>query len=123
MEKIIGKTIKISPRSITIKGENGKTCGVIRNTSKFQGLQANEQMKYWKILRESGIWGDTELMENVIFHDGKMYYLNNLRPLEFYEKYFASSPEDWESETRRYNKRKTVAENMGKHCIPCYIEK
>lgn len=125
MERITGKKIKVSAHSITIKGENGKTAGVIRNTCKFKELQAGKQMEFFKAVRLGGVWGDSDLMENVVFKDGKMYFLHDLRPVEFYEKMFANSPEGWESETRRYNERKAAAENMAKHCtvIPCYIEK
>ncbi len=54
----IGKEIKIGKTSITIKGENGKTCGVVRDIKKFIDLQANKQIDYFKLLRKSGIWGN-----------------------------------------------------------------
>lgn len=123
MERITGKKIKVSAHSITIKGESGKTAGVIRDIRKFKDLRPSEQMDFKKAI--SPVWGKCGLLENVVFKDGKMYFLHDLRPVEFYEKMFASNPEGWESETRRYNERKAAAENMAKHCtvIPCYIEK
>lgn len=125
MERIRNKTVKVSPRSITVKGENGKTCAVVRNVCKFKDMQTSKQMEFFKIVRACGVWGDPDLMENVIFQNGKMYFLHDLRPIEFYEKVFANAPAGWESETRRYNERKAAAENMANHCtvIPCYIEK
>ena len=91
MERITGKKIKVSAHSITIKGESGKTAGVIRNTCKFKELQAGKQMEFFKAVRLGGVWGDSDLMENVVFKDGKMYFLHDLRPVEFYEKMFASN--------------------------------
>lgn len=123
MERIIGKEIKVSAHSITIRDENGKTRGVIRDIRKFRDLRPREQMDYKKAI--SPVWGKSDLLENVVFHDGEMYFLHNLRPVEFYEKMFANNPEGWESETRKYNERKAAAENMAKNCtvIPCYIIK
>lgn len=122
MERIKNQRVKISPRSITIKTEDGKTAGVVRNTCKFKELQINKQMEFFKILKASGIWG-SGFMDGVVFHDGKLYYLHNLKPLEVYERYFASDPAAWEEETRRYNERKAAAEKMTQYCtvIPCYI--
>lgn len=38
----IGKNVKISRGSITIKGDNGKTCGVVRNIRRFHNIQTNK---------------------------------------------------------------------------------
>ena len=51
----IGKHVKISKGSITIKAENGKTCGVVRNTTSLYDLQANKQMDYYKKIKTSWI--------------------------------------------------------------------
>lgn len=122
IENIAGKRIKVSQHSITVKDENGKTAGVVRDTCWFQDLQSNKQIDFWKILRESGVWC-ADLIGNVVFCDGKMYYLHDLRPLENYERIFGDNPAGWETETKRYNERKAVAENMSRYCmvIPCYI--
>lgn len=37
-----GKKVKISRNSITIKGDNGKTCGVIRNIISVKDVQPNK---------------------------------------------------------------------------------
>ena len=49
----IGKNVKISKCSITIKSEEGKTCGVVQ----FHDIQTNKQMEYFHSLRKSGVWG------------------------------------------------------------------
>ena len=63
-------------------------------------------------------------MDCIVYHDDELYYLHNLKPIEFYEKVFKDCPSsDWESEKKRYNKRLQVAKSLSKviHVIPCYI--
>lgn len=48
-----GKVIKISKNSITIKDENGKTCGVVRNVISLHDIQPNKQIEYYKMLKEA----------------------------------------------------------------------
>jgi hypothetical protein len=38
----IGKRVKISKGSITIKNDEGKTCGVVRNTISLYDMQPNK---------------------------------------------------------------------------------
>ena len=44
----IGKHVKISKNSITIKNEEGKTCGVVRNISSLADIHPNKQMVCFK---------------------------------------------------------------------------
>ena len=46
----VGKNVKISKASITIKNEEGKTCGVVRNITSLYDLQPNKQMEALKIV-------------------------------------------------------------------------
>jgi hypothetical protein len=121
IEELKNQYVKISDRSITCKDENGKTKGIVTNAVKFGKLQPNKQIDYFKQIRAAGLWGNGE-SEKVYIIDGKIYYLFNLKPLEFYEKYFAGKP-GFESETERYNQRKKMAEEAAKigTVIPCYI--
>ena len=50
----IGKNVKISKGSITIKAEDGKTCGVVRNIVSLYDMQANKKhiMQCYMIYRE-----------------------------------------------------------------------
>ena len=51
--------IKIGKTSITIKDkETGKTKGIVKNISKFKNIQPNQQMKYFKQLKELNVWGN-----------------------------------------------------------------
>lgn len=80
------KKIKISASSITIKDDAGKTRGVVRNVCKFRDLRPNIQIEYTKILRNTGAWG-SELMKYCLMYDGKLYFLKNLKTIEFHVKY------------------------------------
>lgn len=124
MENLIGKTVKICPHSITVKGDNGKTAGVVRDTCVWKNLPNRTTFEYFKKIKEAGIWG-TNLLENLVFCDNKMYFLHDIGALERYEKYFGDRPEKWPNETKRYNERKKIVEKANAifTVIPCYIIK
>lgn len=87
--QIEGKTIKINKNSITCKGENGKTCGVVSGITRFKDLQANKQINFSKSLRSSGLWGSKYgFMENVVFYNNKLYHIASLNKIEHYKKYY-----------------------------------
>ena len=52
---IQGKDVILSKGSITVKDDNNKTCGVVRNLRKFKDIQANKQFTLRKQL--NGVWG------------------------------------------------------------------
>lgn len=124
--EIENKHIKISPNSITVKRNDGKTCGVVRNVCKFKNLQPNKQIDYSFALKKAGVWnsGIDGLMDSVIITDNQLYYLHNLKPIETYNKIFKDVP-GWESEAEYAEKRIKIAENMKEFAtvIPCYIER
>ena len=56
----IGKKVKISKGSITIKSEDGKTSGVVRNITSLYDLQANKQIEYHAKMKKLDVrWKDT----------------------------------------------------------------
>lgn len=118
---IAHERIKLSPHSITVKNDSNKTIGVVRGITKFKDLRISESQKYFHKLREAGVWG--VLTENVIFCDGKMYYLHNLQADENYMKYFAADKEFFKQEFENYEVRQQLKRNMEKICtvIDCYI--
>ncbi len=122
----IGKNIKISKGSITIKDENNKTCGVVRNICKFKDLQPNKIPNYYRKVREAGLWGCNidGLIDCAVIVDNELYYLHNLKPLETYREYFADDPYGYfEYDKKCYEKRLEIVENM-EHIatvIPCYV--
>lgn len=120
--EISNRKIKISPHSITVKNDDGKTCGVVRDVRPYNELRTAEQMEYHKKFRDFGVFNHSELVKCFVLCDGEPYFLHNLRPLETYERLFKGK-EGWENEERKYNERKQAAEKMAEIAtvIPCYV--
>ena len=84
--EIAGKNVKLSKGSITVLNDNDKTCGVVRNLTKWKDIQANKQI----ILRNKikSVWGKNNFgvsMERVYFDlDNNAYIIKNTRikPIE-----------------------------------------
>ena len=89
----IGKNVKISKGSITIKTENGKTCGVVRNIVSLYDMQANKQMDYYKKIKQAGLHGKISIKDCIIA-DGTMYVFRNIKSKLWYEKYGFISEEE-----------------------------
>ena len=68
----IGKNVKISKGSITIKDDDNKTCGVVRNIVSLYDLQANKQIDYYRKIRDIGLHGKISIRDCII-SDGTMY--------------------------------------------------
>lgn len=84
----IGKNVKISKCSITIKSEEGKTCGVVRDIRKFNDIQTNRQIEYFHVLKKVGAWGSSNFdVDSFIEKDGKLYVFRNMKSKMFHEKY------------------------------------
>lgn len=115
---IIGKT------SITCKDDSGKTCGIVRNVKAWGTLSARELYDFYKAVGASGIRA-AGLCGNLIVDGKQLYYLHDLKPIEFYENYIDGKIEN-DSEKERYNTRKQIAEKAKEYniiVIPCYILK
>lgn len=115
---IVGKT------SITCKDDSGKTCGIVRNVKAWGTLSARELYDFHKAVGASGIRA-AGFCGNLIVDGEQLYYLHDLKPIEFYENYIDGKIEN-NSEKDRYNLRKQLAENAinyGIIAIPCYIIK
>lgn len=122
---IENKKVKIGVTSLTVKDDSDKTCGVVRNISRFKDLSPRMAQPLWKKLRECGLW-DTKYMENVVVCDGQLYYLHNLKADKFYYdiKEILTDCEMLEDETRRFAYRQDIknrAENSGIKVVPCYL--
>ena len=89
----IGKNVKISKGSITIKTEDGKTCGVVRNIVSLYDMQANKQMDYYKKIKQAGLHGKISIKDCIIA-DGVMYVFRNIKSKLFHEKYGFISEEE-----------------------------
>lgn len=122
---IRNKTVKISPHSITVKNEERKTCGVVKNIKPYTELRPSEGMKYFKQLRQAGIWDKPELIKNFVICDGEPYYLYDLRPLQQYEKLLKQfkNADLFETDKKHCDERRQAAEKAAEFAtvIPCYI--
>jgi hypothetical protein len=93
----IGKEIKISKNSITIKGENGKTCGVVRNVISLHDIQPNKQIEYYKMLKEANL--NTKISnKNCFIKDNELYIFRNIKSKLFHDKYGYFSDNEKEKE-------------------------
>lgn len=105
-----GKHVKISKGSITIKAEDGKTCGVVRNTTSLYDLQANKQMEYYQKLRKLGLHGKISIKDCIIA-DGIMYVFRNIKSKLWHDKhgYITEEEKQKAEETETiYNALKTA---------------
>ena len=89
----IGKKVKISKGSITIKTEDGKTSGVVNNITSLYDLQANKQMEYYQKLRKLNLHGKISIKDCIIA-DGVMYVFRNIKSKLFHERYGFISEEE-----------------------------
>lgn len=84
MKDLNGKNVYVAARSLTVKDNDGKTRGIIRDIRFWKTLAPRVQfdMIHKYDFRKSGIWGNHELMCRIIFKDEKPYYLLNERAVE-----------------------------------------
>lgn len=80
------KKVKISKSSITIKNEDGKTCGVVRNIVSLYDMQANKQFEYYKQIKSAGLQGKISIKDCII-SDEIMYVFRNIKSKLYHEKY------------------------------------
>ena len=106
----IGKNVRINKGSITIKSDDGKTSGVVRNITSLYDLQANKQMEYYQKLRKIGLHGKISIKDCIIT-DGTMYVFRNIKSKLWHEKNgFISDEEKQKAEETEtiYNALKTA---------------
>lgn len=125
IDDINNKKVKIGVTSITVKDDNDKTCGVVRNISRFKDLSLRMAQPLWKKLRECGLWG-TKYMENVVIDGEELYYLHNLKADQFYHdiKKILADREMLADETKRFYRLQDIknrAESNGIKVISCYL--
>ena len=106
----IGKNVKISKGSITIKAEDGKTCGVVRNIVSLYDMQANRQMEYYKKIKQAGLHGKITIKDCII-SDGIMYVFRNIKSKLWHDEhgYFTEEEKQKAEETETiYNALRTA---------------
>lgn len=73
MIDIIGKTIKISRNSITVKDDNDKTCGVVRNICSLYDIQPNKQCDLYHKLLNDNISAMDYGLKNILIKDDEIF--------------------------------------------------
>ena len=102
----IGKNVRISKNSITIKNTDGKTSGVVRDIVSLYDMQPNRQFEYCQKLRKAGLYGNISI-KDIIVCDGEMYVFRNIKNKLFCEMhgFFSECEEKKEREKEdMYNK-------------------
>lgn len=106
--------VKLSKGSITVKGENGKTKGLVRGLTRFLDLQTNKRIDYFKLLRNSGVWGNKKIdMDNCYILDGIVYLIRNMNSYKYYTG----------EEKEKYDTMYQNIASYGIMVIPCYFVK
>lgn len=117
MFELENQKVKLSPRSITVKDDNDKTVGVVRNIQRFKDCRPSLQMEIWKKARDAN--AD---LNRIYYVDGKWYYLHDKKWDVDYFKYFVHRDCNMDKE---YKKRRETYESLvnGKimEVINCYI--
>ena len=118
IEALKGKHVKICPRSITCKDDNDKTCGVVTNVVSFLNLAPRYQCELCRKFDRAML----DMKCVYVRNNKELFYLLNLRKIEFYEKYVVGR-NGYEDDERRYHKMIEGAKAAEKTMavIPCYI--
>ncbi len=108
--KINGEEIKIGKTSITIKGDNSKTIGVIRNCTIINNLLAPRILfEISRKLKEKNI-NLMSLYNRLVTVDGNYYFLYNLRKNDFVEKYAIKNPEIFQADINKVKEQDELAD-------------
>lgn len=83
--EVNGHYAKLSPNTITVKDENGKTRGIVHATC-WKNLPPRESCAWFKALRDCGLWGNSraKVATNVYMADGQLYWLYNTNADDYY---------------------------------------
>lgn len=117
IKECIGKKVKIGKNSITIKTDDGKTCGVVRNIVSLADLQANKQFEYYSKFRKMGLHGKIDIKECII-KDNVLYVFRNMKSKMFHEQYGYFSEYEKKTAEEKEEMYNTI-KNMGIDVIEC----
>lgn len=108
--KINGEEIKIGKTSITIKGDNSKTIGVIRNCTIINNSLAPRILfEISRKLKEKNI-NLMSLYNRLVTVGGNYYFLYNLRKNDFVEKYAIKNPEIFQADINKVKEQDELAD-------------
>lgn len=117
IKECIGKKVEISKNSITIKSDDGKTCGVVRNIVSLADIQANKQFEYCSKFRRSGLHGKINIKECII-KDNILYVFRNMKSKMFHEQYGYFSEYEKKTAEEKEEMYNTI-KNLGIDVIEC----
>ena len=128
MQELAGKRISIGKTSVTVKDENDKTRGIVRNVATWYTLGNRQQSDVWKVLTKCGLWQfsndmrDERVLKKLIIDGNKLYYLNDQRYIENYHKYF-DGHSCCEQEQKNFQKYMEVLERIREYMevIDCHV--
>lgn len=107
--KINGEEIKIGKTSITVKGDNGKTKGVIKNCNVINNLLPPRTLfEVAYKLRKKNI-KVMDFYNRLVAVDGNYYFLYDLRKNDFVEKYAIKNPEIFQAEINKVKEQDELA--------------
>lgn len=115
---INGKHIKISKNSITVKDDNNKTCGVIRNIISLYDIQPNKQCDIYHKLLNDGIRAMDYGIKDIIIKNDTIYFINNIKSKLHYDKYDFFD----DNEKNKYMAKERMIQNIktkGYNVIDC----
>lgn len=108
--KINGEEIKIGKTSITVKGDNSKTIGVIRNCTIINNSLAPRILfEISRTLKEKNV-NLMSLYNRLVVVDGNYYFLYNLRKNDFVEKYAIKNPEIFQADINKVKEQDELAD-------------
>lgn len=108
--KINGEEIKIGKTSITIKNDNGKTKGVIRNCIVINNsLPPRILFDMSRIFRRRNI-NLMSLYNRLVAVEGNYYFLYNLRKNDFVKKYASKNPEIFQADIKGVEEQDKLAD-------------
>lgn len=115
--KINGEEIKIGKTSITIKGDNGKTKGVIKNCTVINNLLPPRTLfEVAYKLRKKNI-KVMDFYNRLVVVDENYYFLYNLRKNDFVEKYAIKNPEIFQADINKVKEQDELANSCIKSGI------
>lgn len=115
--KINGEEIKIGKTSITVKGDNSKTIGVIRNCTIINNSLAPRILfEISRKFKEKNI-NLMSLYNRLVAVDGNYYFLYNLRKNDFVEKYAIKNPEIFQADINKVKEQDELANSCVKSGI------
>lgn len=77
INEIIGKSVKIGKTSITVKGEKGKTYGIVTNIKTAATLSARDKFDF---RNKTGL--GIEFLNSCVNCNGDWYYINDIRKMQ-----------------------------------------